>query len=70
MNLATILSALPVVGPIARAVPAVRELINEAIGALHPADQATAKAELDRLIAENDAGHARLQDKLAAASKR
>ena len=70
MTLDTIFNALPVLGPLARAVPAVKSLLDDAIGALHPTDQPAAKAELARLIDENDAGHTRLQDKLARASQR
>lgn len=69
MNLATILAALPVIGPLVNAAPEVKALVSEAIGALHPKDQASAKAALAALQQENDLGHARLQDKLNAASR-
>lgn len=67
MNLSTILAALPIVGPLMQAAPAVETLIHEAIGALHPKDQASAKAALATIQAENDAGHDRLQGKLKRA---
>lgn len=64
MDLATILSALPYVGPLLRASPAVASIVEHAIATLSDEDQATAKARLAELRAENDEGHARLQDKL------
>ena len=64
MNLSTILGALPVIGPVMAAAPAVKALVDAAIGALHPRDQPTAKAALAELMRDNDAGHARLQSKL------
>lgn len=70
MDLLKILRALPVIGPVLVAVPEVKDLIDGAISMLHPADQTTAKAALADLMAENDEGHARLQEKLAAAAKR
>ena len=44
MKLFTILNALPVIGPVLSAAPAVKKLIDETIAALHPADQAAAKS--------------------------
>lgn len=69
MDLLTILRALPVIGPVMAAAPEVKNLIDGAIGALHPTDQAHAKEALADLMADNDEGHARLQAKLAAAAK-
>lgn len=69
MQLSTLLNVLSVVGPaIARADEFVA-LYHEAVAALHPQDQATAKAALSDIQADNDEGHARLQEKLAAAAK-
>jgi hypothetical protein len=68
-NLSTILGALPVVGPIIAAAPEFKKLFDEAVATLHPRDQETAKAALADLMADNDAGHARLQEKLAAAAR-
>jgi hypothetical protein len=69
-NLSTILAALPVVGPIIAAAPEFKKLFDEAVATLHPRDQETAKAALADLMADNDAGHLRLQQKLADAAKR
>ena len=70
MNLATLLNALPVVGPAIAKTREFVELYQEAMKALKPADQVTAKAALADIQADNDAGHARLQTKLAEAGKR
>lgn len=71
MNLATILDAIQQIGPALAGVQSVKAIIEQAIDLLdNDDDQATAKATLAELIAENDAGHARLQGKLADAAKR
>lgn len=71
MNLATILDAIQKIGPALAGVSSVKAIIEQAIDLLdNDDDQATAKAKLAELIAENDAGHARLQDKLDDAAKR
>lgn len=46
------------------------ELYHAAVTALSPGDQATAKAALADLQADNDEGHARLQAKLEEARSR
>lgn len=69
MNLTTLLNVLPVVGPLVAKTPEFVALYHEAMAALHPNDQATAKAALADIQADNDEGHARLQEKLAAAAK-
>lgn len=70
MNLGTILRVLPVVGPVIARAGEFMALFDAAVDTLNPADQATAKAALADLQADNDEGHARLQAKLAAAAKR
>lgn len=70
MNLTTLLGVLPVVGPVIAKAPEFIALYHEAMAALHPADQQTAKDALADIQADNDAGHARLQEKLAAAASR
>ena len=70
MQLTTLLNVLPAVGPIIAKAPEFIALYNEAIAALDPADQATAKEALADIQADNDEGHARLQEKLAAAANR
>lgn len=70
MDLTKLLSVLPVVGPVIARAPEFIELFNQAKAALSPEDQDTAKEALEDIQADNDAGHARLQAKLAAAAKR
>jgi hypothetical protein len=71
MNLTTILDAIKHIGPALAGVSSVKAIIEQAIDLLdNDDDQATAKASLADLIAENDEGHQRLQDKLADAAKR
>lgn len=50
--------------------PAVMDLVQTGIKALKPADQAEAKALLADIQADNDAGFARLDAKLAEAERR
>lgn len=71
MNLSTILDAIKTIGPTLAGVQSVKVIIEQAIALLGSGeDQATAKATLADLIAENDAGHDRLQDKLGDAANR
>jgi hypothetical protein len=70
MDLTKLLSVLPVVGPVIAAAPEFIALFNTARSMLDPADQETAKQALADIQADNDAGHARLQAKLAAAARR
>lgn len=68
MNLQTILDAARAFGPVLGSLPAIVELIDNAVSALSEPDQDKAKAALAELRAENDALHDRLQAKLAAAA--
>jgi len=70
MDLTKLLKLLPIVGPAVARVEEFGAWFHEAAAVLHPADQATAKAALTDIQADNDAGHKRLQDKLAAAARR
>ena len=70
MKLATLLGVLPVVGPALAAASEFKALYDAGVSLLGDDDQATAKAAYADLIADNDAGHARLQAKLAEAAKR
>ena len=70
MDLTKLLSVLPVVGPVVAAAPEFIALFNAAKEMLDPEDQETAKQALADIQADNDAGHARLQAKLAAAARR
>lgn len=69
-NLANLLKLLPVVGPVVARAEDFVEWFHEATAALSPTDQASAKAALADIQADNDEGHARLQAKLAAAAGR
>ena len=69
MKLSTLLGVLPALGAAAAKLPEFVELYNQAAAALSPADQATAKEALADIQADNDEGHARLQAKLAAATR-
>lgn len=71
INLSTVLGAIKAIGGITLAVSPVKAVIEQAIALLADADdQETAKASLAQEMADNDAGHDRLQDKLADAAKR
>lgn len=70
MNLQTIIDAARALGPVLGSVPAIVELVENAVSSLSETDQEKAKAALAELRDENDALHDRLQAKLAAAAKR
>lgn len=70
INLTTLLSVLPGIGPIAAAVPAFKQLYDEIVETLHPDDQDTARSAYEDLIADNKEGTERLRAKLAAAAQR
>lgn len=70
MMLTSLLKLLPIVGPAVARAAEFGQWFGEASAALRPADQATAKAALADIQADNDAGHRRLQEKLAAAARR
>lgn len=70
MDLAKLLAVLPVIGPIASRAPEFVALFDVVVEMLNPDDQATAKAALADAQADNDEGHACLQEKLAAAARR
>jgi predicted PurR-regulated permease PerM len=70
MDLTRLLSVLPVVGPVIAAAPEFIALFNTAREMLSPQDQETAKQALADIQADNDVGHKRLQEKLAAAARR
>jgi len=69
-DLETALRFLQGVGPIVGALPAVKSVYDAFVNNLEPRDQAEAKEAYADLIADNDDGHRRLQDKLAAAARR
>ncbi len=70
MNLLSIIKAMQSIGPIVAQLPEVKALVDTAIANLRPPDQELAQAAYGDLIADNDAGHARLQAKLAEAAAR
>lgn len=69
-DLATFIRAAQAIGPVLAQVPAVGRVLEQATQALSGGDQVEAKAALADLISDNDDGHARLQAKLDAASRR
>jgi hypothetical protein len=66
----SILKLLPAVGPVVAALPAFKEVFDQIVGTFKEDDQVVLKDAYADLIAENDEGHARLQAKLDAASRR
>lgn len=70
MDLTKLLGLLPIVGPALARTTEFAGWFDSARKALHPADQATAKAALEDIQADNDEGHRRLQEKLQQASRR
>lgn len=67
-ELTSILKLLPVVGPAVAALPAFRAVYDQIVATFGEKDQATLKAALADLMADNDAGHERLQAKLREAA--
>lgn len=70
LPLTLILGALRHIPAVTAAIPQVKGLIDGVIGTLNPKDQETAKQAYADLMADNDAGFARLDAKLAEAEKR
>lgn len=68
--LAMILGALRHIPAVIAAVPQVKEFFDQAIGTLREPDQKIAREAYADLMADNDAGFARLDAKLAEAEKR
>ena len=69
MTLTLLLRFLGFVRPTLAMTPEFIAVFEEARSLLDPIDQATAREALADLQADNDAGHARLQAKLAAAQR-
>lgn len=61
---------LAVVGPAIAAAPRFKEVWDDFVALGKPADQEALKQTYAELIAENDAGHARLQGKLEDAKNK
>lgn len=70
MNLKTFLEAAKLAAPLLPGAPALVAVFEAAKIALGDGDQATATVALQDAMADNDAGHARLQQKLDEASRR
>jgi hypothetical protein len=66
----SIMSLLPAVGPIVAALPEFKKVFDQIVSTFKEDDQEELKAAYADLIADNDEGHARLQAKLDAASRR
>lgn len=69
-DLASILKLLPAVGPVVSALPEFKAVYDQIVATFETKDQAVLREAYADIIADNDAGHARLQDKLAGAAKR
>ena len=69
-DLATFLRAAQAIGPVLAQAPAVAHLLEQGWRTLQPSDQSTAQEALADLIADNDDGHRRLQEKLDEAAAR
>lgn len=69
-DLKSLLGLLPVVGPVVAALPDFKKLYDLGVVTLHPKDQETAKQAYHDIVANNAAGHARFQEKLAEAEQR
>jgi hypothetical protein len=64
-DLATAIKAMQGIGSVALQLPAVKALVDKAVGGLKTDDQEKARDAYHDLIADNADGHARVQDKLA-----
>lgn len=69
-NLSSILALLPAVGPVVAALPEFKKVYDDIVATFHTDDQVVLRSAYEDLMADNDEGHARLQDKLAEAAKR
>ena len=65
-----VVTVIKIVRTAAAALEAARAFAVEAKAAMGSSDQAALQKELERLGAENDAGHARFQEQLADAATR
>jgi hypothetical protein len=69
-DLASILKLLPAVGPVVATLPEFRKVYNQIVATFNEKDQSVLIEAYGDLIEDNDAGHARLQAKLADAANR
>lgn len=68
-NLTSVLGLLPGIGPIAAALPQFKEIYDQIVSTFGEKDQDTLREAYADLMADNDEGHRRLQEKLADAAK-
>ncbi len=66
-NLASVLKLLPAVGPAVAMLPEFKKVFDQITNTFKEDDQQHLKEAYLDLIADNDAGHKRLQEKLRAA---
>lgn len=69
-NLQSILGLLPAVGPVVAALPEFKKVYDQIVSTFKEDDQAVLKEAYADIMADNDEGYARLDAKLAEASKR
>lgn len=67
-DLSSVLKLLPAVGPAVAALPEFVAVYNQVVSTFGEKDQAVLKDAYADLIAENDEGHHRLQEKLRRAA--
>lgn len=68
-DLTSVLKLLPAVGPVVAALPEFKRIYEQIVATFGERDQATLKDAYFDLMAENDEGHRRLQEKLEAAAR-
>lgn len=69
-DLKAILGLLPAVGPVVAALPEFKKVFDEIVGTFKEDDQQVLKEAYADIMADNDEGYARLDAKLAEASRR
>ncbi len=69
-DFANVLKLLPAVGPVIAGLPEFRNIYDVIVATFTTDDQAALKAAYAKLIDDNEEGHRRLQEKLAAAVQR
>lgn len=67
-DLKSVLAMLPAVGPVVAAAPAFKKVYDQIVGTFATKDQAVLKEAYADVVADNDEGHERLQEKLASAA--
>lgn len=70
LAITSLLKMLPIVGPVIAAAPEFKEVFDQIVDTFTEDDQALLKGAYQDLVADNDAGYARLDAKLAEAAKR